>query len=180
MPHSVDCSPVSNWIELSLCSTDPPQFSPSTATAPPTEGGQLTFSFSIDAKPPPTSDNITLTRSGAPVTDARFTVTTTSLTIADVTRDDSGEYQITASTVVGSGSLALTVDVYCECVYMGFVSVHASLSHELMRCACTSSADWITGYQFLVDHHYILQGHGSYFPPMHSVSKSQEDDIASL
>ena len=38
----------------------------------------------------------------APVADASITVTTTSLTIDDVTRDDSGEYQITASNVVKS------------------------------------------------------------------------------
>ena len=100
---------------LSLCPADPPQFSPSTATETPTEGGQLTLSFSIDANPPPSSDNITLTRSGTPVTDTRVTVTTTSLTIADVTRNDSGEYQITTSNVAGSATFTLTVDVYCEC-----------------------------------------------------------------
>ena len=107
---------------VSLCSADPPQFSPSTATATPTDGEQLTLSFSIDANPPPSSDNITLTRSGTPVTDARVTVNTTSLTIAGVTRGDSGEYQITASNVVGSATFTLTVDVYCECTDIASMS----------------------------------------------------------
>ena len=98
---------------MSLCSADPPQFSPSTATATPTEGEQLTLSFSIEANPPPTIDNITL--NGSLVTDTRVTVTTRSLTIADVTRSDSGVYQITASNVAGSATFTLTVDVYCEC-----------------------------------------------------------------
>ena len=109
---------------VSLFSADPPQFSPSTATATPTEGEQLTLSFSIDANPPPSSDNITLTRSGTLVTDARLPVTTTSLTIADVTRYDSGEYQITASNVAGSATFTLTVDVYCECT--DIASMYAS------------------------------------------------------
>ena len=100
---------------LFLCSADPPQFSPSTATATPTEGGQLSLFFSIDANPPPSSGNITPTRSGTLVTDVRVTVNTTSLTIADVTRGDSGEYQIRASNVAGSATFTLTVDVYCEC-----------------------------------------------------------------
>ena len=83
------------------------------AMATPNEGEQFTFSFQLSANPPP---NITLTRSSEPVNDTRFTVTTTSLTTADVTRDDSGEYQITASNVVGSDTFTLTVDVHCECV----------------------------------------------------------------
>ena len=82
-------------------------------TATPTEGERFTILFMLSANPPP---NINLTKSGAPVNGARFTVTTTSLTIADVTRNDSGEYQITASNVVGSDTFTLTVDVYCECV----------------------------------------------------------------
>ncbi len=107
---------------MSLCSADPPQFSPSTATATPTEGGQLTLFFSIEASPPPTIDNITL--NGSLVIDTRVTVTTTSLTIADVTRADSGEYQITASNVAGSATFTLTVDVYCECT--DIASMYAS------------------------------------------------------
>ena len=107
---------------MSLCSADPPQFSPSTATATPTEGEQLTLSFSIEANPQPTIDNITLNVSL--VTDMRVTVTTTSLTIADVTRNDSGEYQITASNVAGSATFTLTVDVYCECT--DIASMYAS------------------------------------------------------
>ena len=71
-------------------------------------------SFSLDANPPPTIDNVTL--NGTLVTDTRFTVTATSVTIADVTRDDSGVYQITGSNVAGSGTFTLTVDVYCECI----------------------------------------------------------------
>ena len=109
---------------MSLCSADPPQFSPSTATATPKEGEQFTLSFSIEANPPPSSDNITLSRSGTPVTDTRVTVTTTSLTIDDVTRGDSGEYQITASNVAGSATFTLTVDVYCECT--DIASMYAS------------------------------------------------------
>ena len=107
---------------MSLCSADPPQFSPSTATATPTEGEQLTLSFSLEASPPPTIDNITL--NGSLVTDTRVTVTTRSLTIADVTRSDSGEYQITASNVAGSATFTLTVDVYCECT--DIASMYAS------------------------------------------------------
>ena len=91
----------------------PPQFTPATATATPTEGEQLTFPFQLSGNPPP---NITLTKNSAPVTDTRFTVTATSLTIASVTRDDSGEYQITASNGLDSDTFTLTVDVYCECV----------------------------------------------------------------
>ena len=95
---------------------DPPQFSPTTATATPTEGDQFMFSLSIDANPPPAIDNITF--NGTLVNDTRFTVTATSLTIADVSRDDSGVYQITANNVAGSDTFTLTVDVYCECVCM--------------------------------------------------------------
>ena len=76
------------------------------------------LSFSIDANPPPTIDNTTL--DGTLVNDTRFTVTATSLTIADVTRNDSGVYQITASNVAGSGTFTLTVDVYCECVHVQY------------------------------------------------------------
>ena len=77
----------------------------------PTEREQLTLSFSIDANPPATNDNITLAKNGVPLTDTRFTVTATSLTIADITHDDSGVYQITASNVAGSGTFTLTVNV---------------------------------------------------------------------
>ena len=104
-------------MSLSLYFIDPPQFSPTTTTRTPTEGEQLTLSFSIDANPPATNDNITLTKNGTLVTDTRFTVNATSLTIADVTHNDSGVYQITASNVAGSGTFTLTVDVYCECKY---------------------------------------------------------------
>ena len=102
--------------ELHPSAVDPPQFSPTTATATPTEGDQFMFSLFIDANPPPTIDNTTL--DGTLVNDTRFTVTATSLTIAVVTRNDSGVYQITASNVAGSGTFTLTVDVYCECVCM--------------------------------------------------------------
>ena len=100
--------------ELCPSAVDPPQFSPTTATAIPTEGDQFMLSLSIDANPPPTIANITF--NGTLVNDTRFAVTATSLTIADVTRNDSGVYQITASNVAGSGTFTLTVDVYCECV----------------------------------------------------------------
>ena len=105
-----------NMTELCPSAVDPPQFSPTTATATPTEEDQFMFSLSIDANPPPTIDNITF--NGTLVTDTRFTVTATSLTIADITRDDSGVYQITASNVAVSDTFTLTVDVYCECVCM--------------------------------------------------------------
>ena len=82
------------------------------AMATPPEGERFSFPYQLSANPSP---NINLTRSGTPVTDTRFTVTTTSLTIADVTRNDSGEYQITASNVAGSATFILTVDVYCKC-----------------------------------------------------------------
>ena len=91
----------------------PPQFAPAAANATLTKGKQFTFPYQLSGKPPP---NITLTKDSVPVTDTRFTVTTTSLTIADVTCDDSGEYQVTASNVAGSDTFTLTVDVYCECV----------------------------------------------------------------
>ena len=84
--------------------------------------GKLTLSFSIDANPPSTIDNVTLNSSL--VTDERMTVTTTSLTIADVTRDDSGAYQITVSNVAGSATFTLSVDVYCECT--DIASMYAS------------------------------------------------------
>ena len=103
----------SNYI-VPFFSADPPQFSPTTATETPTGGKSFTFSLPLEANPIPTVDNIILTKSGVPVTDTRFTVTATSLTIADVTRDDSGEYQITASNVVGSDTFTLILDVYCE------------------------------------------------------------------
>ena len=109
---SLMCS--GNMTELCPSAVDPPQFSPTTATATPREGDQFMLPLSIDANPPPTIANITL--DGALVNDTRFTVTATSLTIADVTRNDSGVYQITASNVAGSDSFTLTVDVYCECV----------------------------------------------------------------
>ena len=91
------------------------------AMATPPEGERFSFPFQLSANPSP---NINLTRSGTPVTDVRVTVTTTSLTIAGVTRGDSGEYQITASNVVGSATFTLTVDVYCECT--DIASVYAS------------------------------------------------------
>ena len=91
---------------VSLCSTDPHQFPPSTATATPTVGEQLMLS--IEASPLPTTENVTL--NGSLVTDVMVNVTTTSLTIANVTRNDSGEYQITASNVAGSATFTLTVD----------------------------------------------------------------------
>ena len=111
---------------MSLCSADPPQFSSPTGTATPTEGDQFAFPLSLEGNPLPTIDNATL--NGALVTDTRFTVTTTSVTIADVTRDDGGEYQITASNVVGSDTFTLTVDVYCECT--GIASMHTSPVHH--------------------------------------------------
>ena len=103
-------------LNCSFPSTDSPQFFPATDTATPTERQLFTYSFSIDANPPATNDNIALTKNDVTVTDTRFTVNATSLTIADVIRDDSGVYQITASNVAGSGSSTVTVDVYCECI----------------------------------------------------------------
>ena len=89
--------------------------------ATPPEGKQFAFHFRLSANPPP---NINLTRSGTSVTDTRATVATTTLTIASVTRGDSGEYRITASNVVGSATFTLTVDVYCECT--DIASMYAS------------------------------------------------------
>ena len=85
-----------------------------TDTATPTEGEQ--FVRSLPLVPPIPIVDIALTNDGALVNDTRFTVTATSLTIADVTRNDSGVYQITASNVAGSDNFTLTVDVYCECL----------------------------------------------------------------
>ena len=144
IPFSCECDEQCLWPNVQCpiglnflpCSADPPRFSPVTATATPREGEQLAISYSLNANPPLTSDSITLTRSGAPITDPRVTVTTTSLTFASVTREDSGEYQVTASNVAGSGTFTLTVDVYCECtdiasMYTSLVyhthTVHASL-----------------------------------------------------
>ena len=92
----------------------PPQFSVATDTATPTEGEQFMLTLSL-VPPIPTVD-ITLTKIGVPITDTRFSVAATNLTIADVTRDDSGVYQITASNVAGSDTFTLTVNVYCECM----------------------------------------------------------------
>ena len=120
------------------CSADPPQFSPATTTVTPTEGEQLAISYSLNANPPVISDNITLTKNSALVTDTRVTVTATSLTIASVTRDDSGEYQVTARNVVGSGTFALTVNMYCECT--DIASMYTSLIY-LERCGvCAGTA----------------------------------------
>lgn len=83
------------------------------ATVTPTEGKDFSFLFQLSGEPLP---SVTLTKNSVPVTGTRVTVTTTNLTIANVTRDDNGMYQITASNVLGSDVLTLTVDVYCECV----------------------------------------------------------------
>ena len=95
---------------------DPPRFSPTTATITPTEGELFTFSLPFEANPSLNSSGIALTKNGVPVNDTRFSVTVTGLTIADITRNDSGVYQITASNVAGSDTFTLTVDVYCKCV----------------------------------------------------------------
>ena len=98
--------------------------------ATPPEGKQFTFPFQLSANPPP---HINLTRYGTSVTDTRATVATTTLTIAGVTRGDSGEYQITASNVAGSATFTLTVDVYCECT--DIASMYASAVYHTHNSA---------------------------------------------
>ena len=115
----------------------PPQFSVATDTTTPTEGEQ--FVRSLPLVPPIPIVDIALTNNGALVNDTRFTVTATSLTIADVTRNDSGVYQIIASNVAGSDTFTLTVDVYCECLDTPFMynSVHYCVRYVDVLCGST-------------------------------------------
>ena len=59
------------------------------------------------------------------------------MTIADVTGDDSGVYQITGSNVAGSDTFTLTVNVYYECMCGGIwmcVGVYAGAFAILQIC----------------------------------------------
>ena len=77
------------------------------------------YNYTYEANPQP--DEHTWTRDGKPlVSGGKTTLTannnTSSITISNVNRSDSGVYTIFSSNVAGNGSANFTLNVYCECL----------------------------------------------------------------
>ena len=81
----------------------------------PTEGEQFSYQFVFGANPIPTEFNWTR-NSTTVVNGTRITVTVDSITISNVSRSDSGTYQVVSRNSLGMGSGTFTLNVLCECL----------------------------------------------------------------
>ena len=78
------------------------------------EGERISLNHIVDNAQK--NDNFSLTKDGETIllSEGRFSVDLTSLTISNVIRIDRGNYTITVTTLAGSDSVSFYLDVYCE------------------------------------------------------------------
>ena len=96
----------------------------------PTEGEQFSYQLTLDADPAPTEFNWTINGTSV-VSGTRIAVTVNSITISNVSRSDSGTYQVVSRNSVGMGSGTFTLNVLCECSVQNpchYVSMCAAFS----------------------------------------------------
>ena len=95
------------------------------------------------------SGNIDITKDGVTVQDGRITVNigsgngTSSFTIENVNRTDSGSYTVNVTTTAGSDTAVVNLDVYCELRHK-FIQVYEILFLSVRRSSricCSTSSD---------------------------------------
>ena len=98
----------------------PPNITPSITNKSVIEGTSFTTPLTITGNPFPLSSNIVITKDGVSVQDGRITVNigsgtgTSSFTVQNVNRTDSGSYTVNVTTTAGSDTAVVNLDVYCE------------------------------------------------------------------
>ena len=114
-------------INIEVCSyIVPPSITPSITNETAIEGTSFTTPLTITGDPFPVSSNIVITRDGVSVQDGRITVNigsgigTSSFTMENVNRTDSGSYTVNVTTTAGSDTAVVNLDVYCELVFFVF------------------------------------------------------------
>ena len=102
-----------------------PSITPNITNETAIEGTSFTTPLTITGDPFPVSSNIVITKDGVTVQDGRITVNigsgngTSSFTIENVNRTDSGSYTVNVTTTAVSGTAVINLNVYCElrCIY---------------------------------------------------------------
>ena len=101
---------------------DPPEYTlGNTLSTTVTEGTSVyTYQFRLDASPSPT--HFTWTKNGQVIANSdRITLSVDTITIRDITRDDSGTYIVTSRNRAGMDTANFTLDVQCEYCFMYIV-----------------------------------------------------------
>ena len=103
---------------------DPPEYTlDNILSTTVTEGTSVyTYQFRLDAGPIPSDFNWTKD-SQVVASDNRITLSVDSITIRNITRDDSGTYIVTSRNGAGMDTANFTLDVQCEYCFMDMVQV---------------------------------------------------------